>query len=279
MIFSSCEYETLPTYSGEDQIYFRYADYDQNNINALVNYTMVNFGYDPVIKTDSTIKISVKIMGKVVDYDRPVSFVLDEELADTLSYTSDGSKVGDAAQLGEDVELLLDQSFVPAGKTIGSIVIKLKNTARLKDSNLVAAIQLVENTYFKADYKTTRIKYVNDEGKIVGTQYLVLFDNRNDAPNLWVYPSTKQSLDRMFGAYSTKKFKLICELFGLNREYFTYDPETETASTVFGARFPIALAMGWATAFNRYLDEYKTIHGEPILEEDGTEMKGSASWF
>jgi hypothetical protein len=68
-------------------------------------------------------------------------------------------------------------------------------------------------------------------------------------------------------------------LFGLNREYFTYDPETETASTVFGARFPIALAMGWATAFNRYLEEYKQIHGEPMYEEDGSEMKGSASWF
>jgi hypothetical protein len=245
----------------------------------MVNFTMVNFGYDLVIKTDSTLKISVKIMGNVVDYDRPVNFVLDAALSDSVNYIMDGSKVGAAAKLGEDIELLLDRSFIPAGKTTGQIVVKVKNTSRLEAGSLVAALQLVNNTYFKTDYKTTRIPSVNEAGIIVGTQYFVLFDNSNDAPNLWTYPTTKVMLDRIFGTYSAKKFNLICELFGLNREYFTYDPATQTASTVVAERFPISLGMGWATAFNRYLEEYKTIHGEPIYEEDGSEMKGSLTLF
>jgi hypothetical protein len=127
----------------------------------MINYTMVNFGYDLVIKKDSTIKIPVKIMGNVTDQDRPVTFVLDEELSASIIYSGDGSPVGGGAKLGEDIELLLDQSFIPAGKTIGQIVVKLKNTSRLNAGSLVAALQLTDNTYFKTDYKTTRIKEVN----------------------------------------------------------------------------------------------------------------------
>ncbi|MDR3219737.1 MAG: DUF4843 domain-containing protein [Dysgonamonadaceae bacterium] len=251
----SCEYEKLPTYSGNDEIYFRYAS--EYYATEVIDSLYIHFGYDVKIKDDSICRIPVRVMGNLVDYDRPVQFIL----VDTSSTATEGV----------DVELLLAESFVPAGSRNGNIVVRLKNTSNLDGKELKAVFRLVENNYFKVDYTTTRHAYINDEGKIIATEYRIMFDNASDMPNLWAYYDAARFRPYL-GIYTEKKFRLICELCNLDRAYFSYDPQVETASAAFTLKFPIQIFTMICRTLNRYLTNYLETNGEPLLEDDGSVM-------
>ncbi|MDR1783750.1 MAG: DUF4843 domain-containing protein [Dysgonamonadaceae bacterium] len=257
----SCEQETIPTYSGDDQIYFKYADEDISSY--IIDSAFIRFGYDIEIKPDTIYKIGVKLQGKLTDYDRPVA----------LEFINSQT----TATVGRDIEFVQEESFVPAGSIYGYVAVKVYNNENLaNDAVLKAALRLVPNEYFKTDYITTRIKPFNKDS-VVATEFRLLFDNANEMPNFWANATYTTRFNMFFGAYSRKKFALLCELFKFNREYFTYDTSLTAAqiTTLYNSRFPSALTMAWSKSFNLYLTEYKNTHdGQPLLEDDGTEMKG-----
>jgi hypothetical protein len=258
LVFSACEHEKLDTYSGQNEIYFQYAI--ASSTVDVVDSTVVHFGYDTPIKEDSLIRIKVKVMGDVVDFDRAVAFELE---------------TASSAQSGQDVELLLDSSYVKAGKTVGQVAIKIKNTANLDDKILNANLKLLSNEFFQTDFKSTSFSSVNATGKINSIKYRVLFDNANEKPNLWAYYDSR--FTPYFGTYSKKKLDLICELINITREYFTYtrtetQTEAQAASAAFSAKWPTSIMLFSARTLNNYLSNYKRTHGEPLLEDDGTEM-------
>ncbi|MDR1762547.1 MAG: DUF4843 domain-containing protein [Dysgonamonadaceae bacterium] len=261
--FYSCEYETLPSYSADDQIYFSYAD--ERVPTYIVDSSFVRFGYDIVVKADTIVWIEVKVQGKMTDYDRPVNFGLIAEQT--------------TAQLGRDVELLPEISLVPAGSVLGKIYLKLKNTAALDNNMFVAAIELKENEYFKTDFVETSNATINKKGTINSTHFRIYFDNANEAPNFWVTSPYDGYLNLMFGRYSKKKFAILCDLFGFDREYFSYDISlsSDAISALFNSRFTSVLSTGWSRIFKLYLEDYRQTHGEPLYEDDGTEMTGGTS--
>ncbi|MDR0506405.1 MAG: DUF4843 domain-containing protein [Dysgonamonadaceae bacterium] len=258
-LFYSCQYEALPTYSGTDQIYFSYSDSLRDGSIYGADSLLVQFGYDAVIKSDSIVGIGVNVMGNVVNYDRRVSFIMIDSTSTAIR--------------GKDVELLPDLSLIPAGKNTGKIYIKLYNTENLKGKSLMVSLRLIENEYFKTDYRLTPVDYINSEGKIVSTEYRVRFDNSSEKPNMWANPSTSIYFDMVFGTYSRVKFTLMCQILpGCTREYFTYG-QNENPMTVFSARFPTGLMAGWARGLNSYLIAYKDEHGGvPLYDENGNEV-------
>jgi hypothetical protein len=256
----SCKHEPLPTYSGEDMIYFAYAGsaFQYEIIDSMI----VKFGYDAVIKTDSVIEIGVKLMGDVKDYDRPVAVAVDGNVSTALS--------------GTDVELLPELSLLPAGKIEGKILLRLKNTERLNDTSLLVALRLKDNEHFKAEYTGTLFASVNREGKIDGTKFRVRFDNGTEMPSIWANATLKSRFDMIFGAYSNAKFNLMCQILpGCSHEYFTFLPgEEKDPNAVFSRKFPMGLLSGWAIGLNMYLNTYKAEHdGEPLRDENGNEIK------
>lgn len=257
----SCKRESLPTYSGEDMIYFAYADKIYKF--EIIDSTIVKFGYDAVVKTDSVVGIDVKVMGDLKDYDRPVAFGFDEGAFTALP--------------GTDVELLPELSFLPAGKTEGKIFVRLKNTERLNDTSLFVALRLKANEHFKAEYTGTAVAEVNREGKIDGTKFRVRFDNGMEMPSMWAHAVLQQPFTMMFGPYSHAKFNLMCQILpGCTRERFYFQPgeENEVPTTVFSRKFPMGLLAGWAVGLKMYLDDYKAEHdGEPMRDENGNEIK------
>jgi len=263
-IITACEQESIPTFDTKDgindRIYFSYADKEITSY--IIDSVFVRFGYDIVEKSDSVYTMEVKILGGVADYDRPVAIGYIDEIT--------------TARQGVDVELLPDLCFVPAGKIYGNVAIRLKNTDYLKDKVLKVGLRLLDNEYFKTDY--TRSYYQSSlKDTIITTQFKVLFDNAGDMPIFWANPTYAVRFNMMFGTYSNKKFRLICELFDIDRDYFTYDPSLTASeiTSLWNVRFPMAILMGWAKAFNLYLTTYKLMHnGEAILEDDGTEMTG-----
>lgn len=263
LILYSCKYETLPTYSGIDQIYFAYADISPYRSDSLI----VRFGYDAVMKDDSIIGITVKVMGSVTDYVRLVDFVL----VDSMS----------TAKLGRDVDLLHEFSIVPPNSVYGLIAVRLKNTeALLNDVTLTAMFRLVENEFFKTDYTRTSNTTINNQGRIVSTQFHVLFDNANEMPNMWAHPTWGQQLTNFLGPYSRVKFAFMCEVLpGCTREYFTYGSD-ENPQTVFNTRFELGLIAGWARTLHICLERYKEEHdGEPLRDENGQEVRSGTAYI
>jgi hypothetical protein len=258
MLCSACEYETLPTYTGKQQVYFAYAGETMKD--KIVDSLFVAFGYDLEIKQESLIYIGVKVMGKLADYDRPVRCIV----VDTAS----------TAREGQDVEFIADSSFVPAGKNSGQIVIRLRNTEYLNGKRLKAALRLVPNEHFYTDYTSTRNTSINSAGSIVATQYKVYFDNDNAIPNLFVAYQTM--FYQAFGDYSDKKLNKVCELFGLTRDNFTYHPP-KSAEQLLNELGGTSTFLAWGRGLNYWLRQYKADHdGEPFREDDGTEMTGSS---
>jgi hypothetical protein len=262
LFFYSCEKETLPVYDSPDQIYFNYAD---NTVVAqVIDSTIVSFGYDFVIKSDSIFSIKVKVMGKVADYDRPVAFVLDP--------TS-------TAKAGVDIDLIPEQSFVPADSITGKVTVRLKNTQTLTSQALKAALKLVDNEFFQTNYKTTIYSSVNNAGKIVSTEYRIWFNCFTDLPSFWAHTTYAVRFNSFFGPYSRKKFVILCDLFGFDWDYLSYPAGSTSAqiSALYNARFPSALTIAWSRAFNTYLDEYESINGTRLLEENGQPMVGGSA--
>lgn len=250
---TACDHDKLETYSGKEQVYFSFAD--EAGTYNVIDSVIIRFGYDEIPKTDSTIAVRTKIMGLVRDYERPVNFTL----VDSLS----------TVKLGEDVELLFDRSCIQANSIYGSVYVKLINTDKLTDSTLVAAIRTMPNDYFFADYDLTRHGSINDDGRIKGNVYKIYFDAKNEMPNLWVDMITR--FTTVFGDYSLVKLEFICEALEIGREYFTYDPETETAQDVFNARIG-SYSIAWGLILNRRLKQYEDEHGERLKDEHGNEV-------
>ena len=261
LIMYSCEYETHPTYHGEDQVFFWWAA-DRNRS----NYRDILFGYDRTPKDDSTILIPVTAMGTVAEYDRPVSF----------KYVTVTTAVE-----GRDFVLLPEISVVRAGATTGVIAIKLFNTDLLVDSTLRIMLELVENEHFKADY--IRGEFFSDSWSSLSTmratRYGVYFDSKSDRPNLWTPAGQQETLDYWFGTYSRAKFDLMCEeLPGCSWEMFTYNP-LPIPYEIFTDRFPVAVLSGWGRALHFILEERKRENdGIPLYDENGMEIRSGSSF-
>ncbi|MDR2563123.1 MAG: DUF4843 domain-containing protein [Prevotellaceae bacterium] len=245
----SCKHETLPTYSDVDRIYFEWAKSSTGS-----NRTQVNLGYDNPIKIDSTIAVPVVVIGKLYDEDRPI--------------TAEFIRSESSAIIGADVEIM--PSFIPAGQPKGLLRIKVKYSEKLDSLTLIARLRLTPNSYFHVDY----IK-AEGYGDRNGTEFNVSFDAKADMPNLWADPTSGTRLVTYFGPYSKVKLELLCEVFGITRDFFMYDPATENAIDVLTARMGESgiIAMGMIAQVNRYLKAYEAEHGEPLKDENGNEIK------
>lgn len=254
MFMSSCTYDSLPTYEDVDRIYFTWAQTNVvQNSGKVFDKIEVNLGYDTPVRSDSTIYIPVSLMGHVSGKDRPINAEL--------------IKAESSAIEKQDIEIL--PSFIPAGKETGTLRIKINNTEKLETTVLMARIRLVPNECFHVDF--TRVLGSSEKSAL---EYNVYFDAITEAPNLWLGESGVR-LTAYFGEYSNVKLQLICDVCGVTRDFFMYDPATtEDAMKVLDARMPTFLANGMIAQVNRYLDQYKKEHNdESLTDENGKDIK------
>lgn len=253
---ASCEHDKLDTYSDlTDDIYFEYAFHplSTGGVKYDEDSTTVRFGYDTPMKSDSTIKIKMRLLGDVVDYDRPINFTLEES---------------ESVKLGRDVELLHDQSCLKADSIYGYIYIKIKNNGNLGDTTLLAKLRTMPNEHFRAEYdEVYKNKDNNKEGKIKSNTYRVFYTAKNSMPLLWA--ASELRFRNVFGTYSDVKFDFIIKTLRLDYSLFVYNPETEVANEVFAARFPISKTNGWKLLLRIALEQYEEEHGEALKDENG----------
>lgn len=261
---SSCQESTTDVYPVKADLFFHYSltagpwDADDQKPTYVRDSTIVRFGYDEILKEDSIIRMKMRLIGPYADFDRPINFVL----VDSMS----------TAKLGEDIELLYDESFMLANDRTGYIYVKLKNTEKLRNTELIAAIRTAPNEYFIAKYDSIQEgeKHKVSE-KTKSNTFRIRFNCIKDKPNLWAANELKFK-QRGFGDYSNVKLDFIMEQLHLDYEYFTYDPSAEDPDVIFSNRFPIGLINGWKIVLELALEKYERDHGAPMKDENGNNV-------
>lgn len=251
---ASCADENLKTYEDVSRIYFKYADSNASEGND--DQITVNMGYDNPLKDDTIIRIPIKLMGHLAEVDRAVKvMVMSEE---------------SSATEGEDIEIV--SAFLPANAIFGDVEVKIHRTERIDKDMLMARICLLSNENFYTDYATSLTDRNNDRNGLI---YTIFFTAEAEKPSLWTGSTSSTRLKTFFGEYSRVKMNVIYEACKLTRDYFEIDPADNdpTGAKTFTKRFPLEITYGLVSQVNRYLARYKEEHGEPLLDENGFEVK------
>lgn len=221
------------SYEGGDNIYF--TAIQQTTIHKDTVYN--NFARK---KEDfDTVFLYVGAQGQIYDFDRKFALSVDKDISTAV----------------EGVEFKLpteDELIIPANENRVIVPIVVYKTESFYQSSKTFTLRLDPNEFFKTDmliddyaqsYKTSSIKT------------RVTLANILRKPDLW--DENYKSL----GQFSRKKLELLVSVVNLNMGKF-YD-----APTYFSFQID-----NYAITFQKHLNEAKD-KGEPILEEDGTEMK------
>lgn len=221
---------------GCDSEYEDYKGADVVYMNETTDTTRFSFTYVDGKKDRMVQEIKVNTIGEVCDYDRVVN----------IKFTPVN------AVEGVDFEPLADQYVIKAGETSMVIPIVMIRTQILQKEAKVIDMELFENEYFKTYYdygssdkitwvKTNRLK-----------QTLVYSEFMNQKPATWD--------PYVLGNFSQKKFMLICDLMGIEREKFLDSSYMSSRTSYIGAYM------------KKYLAGEKAA-GRTVYEEDGvTEM-------
>lgn len=250
---ASCGDHELHTYDDVARIYFKYAD--TSSFGESDDQTTINMGYDVPLKDDSLIRIPIKLMGRMSDVDRDVKAVVLAEESTAVE--------------GEDIEIV--SASLPADSIYGNVTVRLKRTENIAKATLYARICLRSNDNFHTDYSTSK-----KDGSIRnGLIYTVFFTALAEKPSLWAASASSARLKSVFGDYSNTKMNAIYEACGVTREYFELDPADNDPSglTTYDKRFTREVSFGMVSLTNRYLARYKEEHGEPLMDENGQEVK------
>ncbi len=254
--FAACSDDDLMTYEDVSRIYFAYADSDGKNEEASADSRVVNMGYDIPLKEDSIIRIPIKMMGRTAETVREVKAMLISEESTAVE--------------GKDIEIV--SASLEANSVVGNVVVKLNRTEQVEKKMLMARIRLASNEHFHTDYSESRY---DKDGNRNGLIFTLYFTALADKPSLWAASTSSQMLQSYFGTYSNAKMTLLYEACGLTREDFEIDPADNDPSgrTTLDKRFPSEFVFGLISMINRYLADYKAVHGEPMLDEFGQELK------
>lgn len=127
----SCDEEKIASYSGEEGIYFNKQSVSEGQL-GMVDSTNFTFAYVEEVQDSQLLQIPVQLVGRVVDYPRPVNIKVDG---------------GDAVE-GVDYQLLLNQ-VLPAGADAFNFQVILKRTEALLVQEKTFTLSIEENEYFK----------------------------------------------------------------------------------------------------------------------------------
>lgn len=221
----SCDSE-YDTYSGTDVVYM-----NETTDTTRFSFTYVDSKYDR-----QTQEIKIKAIGNVYDYDRVVN----------IKFTTKN------ATEGIDFEPLADQYVIKAGEISLVIPIVMIRTEALQTEEKVIDMELADNEYFKTYYdfgsddRTTWVKTNRLRQTLIFSEFMT------QRPKQWN--------PYVLGTFSPKKFMLICDVMGIERE-----------------KFLDASYMSYRTSYiGTYMKKYfasEKAAGRTVYEEDGvTEM-------
>lgn len=233
-LLAGCEKNEVPVYDGPSSVYFDVFRLFAVDTYYLSDSSVVSFAFTPQT-TDSTIMLRIRTQGDTSGHARPVAF----RIIDTA---------GNAA--GPHQFSIPSKLEVPAGKNFVNLPITLKKTADMQTQAVSLTLELLENEPFKTPVSSS---FVPETGRDVNvTRHTVVFSDILSKPKYW--------FDPYLGAFSRKKWLLVCELLDIPVNAL------EDGST----------SVGTLRFYGRYTRNYleaEAAAGRTVLEEDGSVMK------
>lgn len=230
--YIACEEDKIETYSGNNNIYFKWAETATyiGNISERRDSVGFSFALIEANVKEMLVKVPITLQGEVSMRDRKVNVVVDES---------------STAVEGVDFDLPQNIMF-RAGYAIDSIPVTFYRTPSMKDKTISLALRLESNEDFDIEYKT-----LIDNNKLLELTRLTLTINDIiQRPASW--------FDFYLGDFSGKKIFLMKELLGVEPADF------DTQGLI-----PISNMLYYGSFMQRYLNE-QSLAGNTIYEEDGT---------
>lgn len=254
--FYSCETD-LMDYEGDAGVYFAVqypwtSGYGDTTMWEMNPSTDVSFFLQD--KTDSLITIRVQLLGDPVNYDRHFKVTV----VDT----------GTTAVVNHDYDPIDEVQLLAANQHYTDMPIKLYKQDDLSGSQKSIMLRLEETSDFRLPINTwhpwpgqhgwspsTGAAYV-DISAIEHTIYIS--DVVRQPAGWWA---------GILGAFTVKKFNMMCEIFDLTINDFSKEAMSSSRAKAYGQRF------------DAYLNAQREA-GHEVLEDDGTPMKmGNALYY
>lgn len=244
---SACN-KQIETYSGEAGIYFAMSESKGGLDDSAQDYTSetdIPFAvYNSI--TDTTLLVRAKVIGESVSHERQVDIrVVPQEDAEQ------------EAKEGWDYDALQATYPVKAGEVYAEIPIRFHLKEDLEGKERMLTLELVANSDFTTPMAEWRRPNSSDKTGVDVLRHTIVISNK------WVQLPGFRTY--FFGAYSEKKCKLMCSLFGLT----LLDFESETTMSVTKAK-----SLG--LKLDQYLKEQEsqgnTIY-EDYTDENGNRVK------
>ncbi|GEM_PF-1756481 len=257
----SCEKQEVPLFDGEDAIYIATGQtqfsgrvlVNQDSINAVTSYS-VNFGFmQDEVMTD-TIRIPLRVLGRVSNQDRPVDIAIIREATDAVE--------------GRDFQIF--PAMIPANSIQGQLVVVLNRTESLGEDARTLRLQVMTNEHFPRYMYIDSVNVYNQ----AEISLLNVFRRPDNWEGVWYFGQYYQGfgLGLHFGDYSDTKYRLILELAGTNTIipfYLRGFPETQPGAPGYFTDNEWRLLI---YRIQLYLIRYMQENGRPMLDENGEEI-------
>lgn len=239
MLMLSCKKDALMTYEGRNSVYFVRLSSDITTLDSVP----VNFGYIPDDITDTTLNISVALMGPLLG--KELDYEIEVDPKGTTMLSSEYS--------------LQERYIFPAGKPLSSMQVNIK-----KPANGTAVVLTLKNKP-NSNFQNDLFGFSKDKRKAHAIRFYV--NNTLIVPKGW---STSPEGNFFTGVFSKKKLLLLSELTIKETNDNKWTAQLVAESFEYNADI-------FGDFLNSYLNEMKA-KGTPVLEADGSLMTAGAHY-
>ena len=250
---TACQKEEIMLFDREDAgIYFQ--DIILRSVSTGVetyvdSYTFPLHSYP--LSTEVASSASIRIMGNVKDYPRPVKVVIDEENTTMIQ--------------GVHYDIDLSEPVIEPGKNTADITLRIIRNDDYVDNDFQVVLRLEGNEHFKVILEKQKASnvYTSTTGEISANTFTFIARELYTESTYWTLLGSSY-----FGTFSHRKFVFINRFMGWPH----YD------WTVFNTGAVTILSIGMAAPLVRAELQRLADAGTPMREDDGTLMQLGASF-
>lgn len=250
-ILGACKEQDIPVFTTDDAgIYFQRVTNSYYGTTTEFYSTSLSYSFVSLRASQkgAILSATVRTMGKVVDYDRPVKVKIDEEETTAVE--------------GKHYEVDLDTVVIRAGESSALVRVYFFRADDLMEEEIRLVLRLDDNEHFKCyfpEYKNTN-SYTATGTMIRGDQFVFSLSEMYTEPGFW----SRYGVD-YFGVWTPKKYLVVNSVCVLSPDDWDY-------GGVSGTKVQYGRLNFFAVAVQKYLQEQADA-GEPVLDSDGQYMQ------
>lgn len=257
LLSGSCTEQDIPVFESNDSgIYFQEVALYELSSSAETYSDSITYSFSTkgASVKSTMLKVVVRTMGNIRDYDRPVKVAIDPE--------------NTTAKEGYHYEFNPEDVVIKAGMNRDTVKIKFNRTEDLLDGDVRITLMLEENEHFKCylkEYKNTNV-FTSPGAQISGVKFKFTVNETYEEPFYYMFFG-----GTYWGPWTAKKFQTLNNFMGWTVQ--DWEDAGMQSSPIKLGRFNFV-----AIRFRKYLQELADA-GTPAREADGSLMQLGAAYL